>query len=246
MRHPIRHMEPVAVITSIDLVAIINQLRDPGKAELRHSDFMVKLENHPGIDSPKFSGQYKDSTGRTLKCYNLPKRECELMVMSESLAVQAKVYDRMVELEFRSAVAIPAPLSITMPNFADPVAAARAWADTKESEQRLQLKLASAAPAVEFVDRYVDSTGLKSFRQVCKLLGAKEPVFRNFLEKAGIMYRLSGEWMPHAKHLDAGRFAVKVGVATINDHAFNSARFTPKGVQWVASEWAKCLLVKKA
>ena len=25
-----------------------------------------KIEKHPGIDSPKFLGQYKDSTGRTL------------------------------------------------------------------------------------------------------------------------------------------------------------------------------------
>ena len=60
---------------------------------------MVKLEKHPSIDSPKFLGQYKDSTGRTLKCYHLPKRECELMVMSESLEVQVKVYDRMTALE---------------------------------------------------------------------------------------------------------------------------------------------------
>lgn len=86
-------------MSSVELVGIINSMREEGKPELRHDHFMVKLEKHPGIDSPKFLGQYKDATGRTLKCYNLPKRECELMVMSESLVVQAKVYDRMVELE---------------------------------------------------------------------------------------------------------------------------------------------------
>lgn len=66
---------------------------------MRHDNFMVKIEKHPGIDSPKFLGQYKDSTGRTLKCYHLPKREAELMVMSESLEVQTRVYDRMTALE---------------------------------------------------------------------------------------------------------------------------------------------------
>lgn len=86
-------------MTSVELVAVINSMREEGKAELLHKNFMVRLEGHPGIDSAKFLAQYKDSTGRMLKCYHLPKREAELMVLSESLAVQAKVYDRMVELE---------------------------------------------------------------------------------------------------------------------------------------------------
>lgn len=88
-------------MTSLELVEIINSLREEGRTELRHDNFLVKIEKHPGIDSPKFLGQYKDSTGRALKCYHLPKREAELMVMSESLAVQTKVYDRMSALEQR-------------------------------------------------------------------------------------------------------------------------------------------------
>lgn len=86
-------------MSSIELVELINEMREASRAELRHDHFMVKIEKHPGIDSPKFLGQYKDSTGRTLKCYCLPKRECELMVMSESLAVQTRVYDRLTALE---------------------------------------------------------------------------------------------------------------------------------------------------
>lgn len=91
--------QTVQTMSSLELVNIINELREEGKAELRHDNFMVKIEKHPGIDSPKFLGQYKDSTGRTLKCYHLPKREAELMVMSESLEVQTRVYDRMTALE---------------------------------------------------------------------------------------------------------------------------------------------------
>lgn len=90
-------------ISSVELVEIINGLRPDDAKELRHDNFMTKIEKHPGIDSPKFLGQYKDSTGRTLKCYNLPKREAELMVMSESLEVQTKVYDRLTALEAREA-----------------------------------------------------------------------------------------------------------------------------------------------
>lgn len=86
-------------MTSLELVEIINSNRSEGQAELLHKNFMVKIENHPGIQSAKFLADYKDSRGRMQKCYHLPKRESELMVMSESLEVQTKVYDRMQALE---------------------------------------------------------------------------------------------------------------------------------------------------
>lgn len=91
-------------ISSVELVEIINSMRPEGSAELRHDHFMVKIEKHPGIQSPDFLGDYKDSRGRFQKCYHLPKREAELMVMSESLEVQAKVYDRLAAFEARATV----------------------------------------------------------------------------------------------------------------------------------------------
>ena len=90
-------------ISSIELVEIINSMRGPDRAELLHKNFMAKIENHPGIKSAKFLAHVEISVGngatRKSKCYNLPKREAELMVMSESLEVQTKVYDRMTALE---------------------------------------------------------------------------------------------------------------------------------------------------
>ena len=63
---------PIATISSIELVELINSLRPEGKAELRHDNFMVKIENHPGIASPKFLGHVEVSVGngatRKSKC----------------------------------------------------------------------------------------------------------------------------------------------------------------------------------
>jgi len=53
----------------------------------------------------------------------------------------------------------------------------------KIEEQNKALEI--AAPKVEFVDRYADASGLKGFREVCKLLGVKENVFRRFLTEEG-------------------------------------------------------------
>ena len=90
-------------MSSLDIVDLINAERDKGSALLRHDNFMTKIENHPGITPPKFLGDVivpgPNGAKRKSKCYHLPKREAELMVMSESLIVQTRVYDKMISLQ---------------------------------------------------------------------------------------------------------------------------------------------------
>lgn len=128
-------------MTSLELVDFINSEREEkakavgatfpskGHAKLRHDQFLAKVplvlgENH----SPKFLGEYSDTTGRALPCYFLPKREACLMAMSYSYAIQAKVFDRMTELEEQSAASVP--------DFSNPAIAARAWADEYEAKNK--------------------------------------------------------------------------------------------------------------
>jgi hypothetical protein len=96
-----------ATMTSVELVEVINSMREAGKAELRHDTFMKKVAKVLGNKAPEFSGTQKYGNNLTRSIYNFPKREAELMVMSESYAVQAKVYDRMTALE----IAIVDPLA---------------------------------------------------------------------------------------------------------------------------------------
>lgn len=133
----------------------------------------------------------------------------------------------------------PAQPPVALPDFTNPAAAARAWAEQFEAKAQAQEQLAIAAPKAAFVDQYVECTGLKGFREVAKLLGAKEPEFRAFLQCRGVMYRLGGEWTAYSHHIDAGRFVVKAGASRTTGHAYNRSLFTPKGVEWIAGEWAK-------
>jgi phage antirepressor YoqD-like protein len=205
--------------------------------ESRHDSVKRTMETLAGKALISFSQSVETSHegagARPVDVYIVGKRDSYIIVAQLSPEFTARLVDRWQELE-----AAAAPV-ITLPDFANPAAAARAWADEVEAKQALQLELAAAAPAVEFVERYVDSAGTKGFRQVCKLLGANENVFRTFLIEKKIMYRLGNEWTPFAQHLDAGRFVVKAGTSESSGHAFNSAKFTARGVQWVAGEFAR-------
>lgn len=103
------------------------------------------------------------------------------------------------------------------------------------ADQAKQLEL--AAPKVAFVDRYVESTGNKTFREVCKLLQANERKFRAMLISEDVMYHLNGSWTVKAYYLDQVYFNVHTGEK--NGHSYNTVKFTPRGVEWVSRKWSK-------
>lgn len=202
--------------------------------EARHNDVIATIERLINEEVLRLGrntarAHQADGGGRPTMVYDLTKRDCLVVISGYSAALRAKIIDRWMALE-AAAPALALPQS-----FAD---ALRLAADQQDVIAAQAQQLAAAAPAVEFVERYADSTGTKGFREVAKLLRANESDFREFLIDQKIMYRLNGALTPHAPHMDAGRFCVKAGTAQ-NNHAFNAARFTTKGVTWIAGEWAK-------
>ena len=128
------------------------------------------------------------------------------------------------------APAVPQSLSAALRLAAD-------QAEQIEQIEQQQVQLDIAAPKAAFVDAYVESSGLKGFRQVAKLLKANEARLRKFLSDK-IMYLLGGEWHAYQHHIDAGRFSVRTGTNPANQHTFNRSLFTPKGIEWLAGLWA--------
>lgn len=174
------------------------------------------------IDASKFAVIYKDAQNRNQTEYSLPKRECDLVVSGYSVKYRLAIIDRWQELENK----VQSPAHILPQTFAEALMLA--------AKQAVELE--AARPAVQFVEKYVESTGNMGFRQVAKLLRIKENDFRAFLQDKKIMYRLGSQWMPYASHIDSGRFYVTTGTSD-TDHAYSTAKFTPKGVEWVAKLW---------
>ena len=176
---------------------------------------------------------YAGANGQRYPQYELDRDTCLTLLLGYDAVARMKVVKRWQELEAQAAPVVPRTIAQAL----------RLAAEQAERIEEQQAALALAAPKAEYVDRYVDryvaANGAKGFRQVAKLLEANEHEFRAWLQEEKIMYRLGGEWTAHQCHIDAGRFVVKTGVAHANEHAFNTTKFTPKGVNWVAGLWGQ-------
>lgn len=217
----------VATMSSMEIVTVINEERKADAESvgtrfiaLRHDNFLAKIEKHPGIDSPKFLGEYKDGTGRALKCYHLPKREAELMVMSESLKVQTRVYDRLAEQDAGAALPRGANIAPATPDFSDPIAMARAWADAKQAERdeatraaQLEHQVAELAPAVAGFNRLANAEGAMCITDAAKSLQLQPHKLRDVLLEMKWMYRRQGKggYVAYQDRIHAGHLKHKVG-----------------------------------
>ncbi len=217
-------------MTSIELLEVVNQYRvEFGESAVRHNDFLARCRDE--LDGEPYENFVESARGRTpaFEAIRMNIDQCKLVAMRESKGVRRRVLARLNELEAKAVQpAIPTTLA----------GALRLAAEQAEQLEQKQAQLALAAPKVAFVQQYVESSGLKGFREVAKLLAANEADFRQFLVSERIMYRLGGAWTAYQPHINAGRFQVKTGTSQHSSHAYSRTMFTAKGVEWIAGLWA--------
>lgn len=80
------------------------------------------------IQSPQNWGDYQDDRGRSQPMLLLSKEESLCLVAGYSAKLRFAIIKRWQELENKAS-------KLSLPNFSDPIEAARAWADAKEAEQ---------------------------------------------------------------------------------------------------------------
>lgn len=213
-------------MTSLELLELVNVSREHlGESRVRHSDFVARCRDE--LDGEHYENfVVQNLNGTKTEGVRLTQDQCKLVAMRESKAVRRTVLAKLNEMQAAPSFQVPTTLS----------GALRLAAEQAEQIEQQQILIEQQKPAVQFVDNYVQAEGLMGFRQVAKLLQANERNFRQMLIDKGVMYYLGGCLTPKAQHIDAGRFEVKTGTGP-NDHAFTQAKFTPKGVQWIAGLW---------
>lgn len=115
-----------------------------------------------------------------------------------------------------------------LPDFNDPVASARAWADVKESEQKLALELEQAKPKLEYLDQILNSKGLLNTTQIAKAYGLSAIALNKILHQEKIQYKSNGTWVLCSKYQNSGWMVQKM-IKTGDDRFIPQSYWTQRG-----------------
>lgn len=172
-----------------------------------------KMIDNPNLGFAAESGFYKPSgTGRNYKQYLLPRRSCDLLVMSYSVEIQARVYDRWQELESKQAPQIPQTYAEALQLAAD---------------QAKQLEL--AAPKVAFVDNLVDRTSLMNATQVAQ----KHKRSAIWLNKILTELKVYNKAIKRGKVFQQWFIDKGYGEMKQSEEGYSQAMFTNAGEIWI-------------
>lgn len=170
-----------------------------------------------------------EHNGNVYQEYRFNKRDSLVLVARLSPEFTAAVVDRWQELESKSGVPQTLPEAL------------RLAADMAEQNAHLSHKVQQDAPKVAFVNHYVEAGGAKSLRETAKILNMPEKAMIDALLRDRVLFRQSGNLLPHALRQREGLFTVKTGTSDFG-HAYTQTRITPRGVQWIAERYASELM----
>lgn len=166
------------------------------------------------VTEGKFSrSTYKDSTGRSLPCFELTKKECLYVATKFNDEARAKLVIRWEELEQKQRAQM-----LHLPDFTDPAEAAMAWAkeyrekkvlaieNKKLEEENIQLTVENQELKHDknYLDLIMRSKALLTISQIAQDYGMSGKAMNKKLSELGIQYSVNGQWILYAKHKDRG------------------------------------------
>lgn len=149
-----------------------------------------------------------------------------------------RAYDEMQQSKARPAAVLP--------DFTDPIIAARAWADEVEAKLRLQAandalahKMIEVAPKIEALDRIASTEGSMCIRDAAKALQLRPIDLRNWLIVNRWIYGRPGHsgWLAYQDKIQQGVMCHKVTMLQREDGSekiVEQPRVTSKGVARIA------------
>ena len=148
-------------------------------------DVLSGLKSEPA----QFSGTYQDAQGKPRECFNLPKRECLILVSGYSVELRAKIIDRWMELEgSRPAI-----------DFSDPqvLLGVVGHLQSKVSEQALMI--ADQGQRLKSLDRLAGAKGSMCISDAAKTLGVARDFLFQFMSAHRWIFKRPGNknWLAY-------------------------------------------------
>lgn len=204
-------MSQVTHITSNTDAPLTMSSREIAKlTKKRHDNVMndiKKMLTDIEVHAPDFLGTYQTDRGNTYWCYNLPRRETDILLTGYSVPLRAKVIDRWRELEAQ----------VAKPAFAVPTTFAEALRLAGElEEQRVALthqvgiqaeKIAEDKPKVEYHDAVKASAKCQTMLEVANKYGIGRSKLFKFLREREVL-RDAECSPPYQRFIDSGHFEV--------------------------------------
>jgi Rha family phage regulatory protein len=152
-----------------------------------------------------FEASYVSEQNKKLPCFNLPRREVDLLLTGYSVKMRAAVYDRWSALESEKKYGV-----LAMPNSL--TGALNLACTLAYKLEALEQQVAEDAEKVEFYNEIYERDELLNPTKASKLFGTgRNRYLQYFRDHKIIMSRPHQQNMPYQQYLDAGYFEVKFG-----------------------------------
>lgn len=135
-----------------------------------------------------------------------------------------------------------------LPDFTDPIAAARAWADSQEklleSTQAIEAQAAhikAIEPKAKYTDDVLSSRNSYATTVIAAQLGMSAIKLNRFLSKKQVQRKVSGCWVLCAKYQNKGYEDILTGTieGSESERSFKQMRWTEKGQKFIIDLWNK-------
>lgn len=190
-----------------------------------------------GIAESTFAGGYLDPNNQQRKCYNLPRRETEILITGYDVVRRAAVIDRWFQLESNQTPLLPA-------SFADALQLA---ADQARQIEQQQQQIAIAAPKVDFAERIAKvDQGIKLGEYAKAVNLGPHKIFTILRCMKILISGCQGYNLPMQQYIDAGYFIVRQSTYGPEDdeRIANTALITGKGELWLTNKLVKSGVLK--
>ena len=211
---------PQKTMSSVEIAELTGKEHRNVMADIR------KVLNELELNAADFSASQTYGNNNTRQVFNLPKRECTILVSGYNIKMRAAIIDRWQELEQKQ----PDPMLALN----DPAIMRGLLLNYSEKVLELEQANAEMAPKVEALDRIADSDGLICIRDAAKTLQIAERKFVKWLIQNDWIYRRpqNNKIAAYSQTLKADLMEHKAVTrdTAYGERTYTQAMITPKGL----------------